>query len=314
MNLILTKFKLPDLRKLINFGKYFLISLLLLLGLHLVAHANNPEVIIQPEWSADLEANTKLIATDQELFVISDKKDGEGYLSELFALDIASGQVQWKQKLLPYQDRVRRGVFLDNRTIYVSHDQGVMGFDPKTGSIKASFKYEEKEESFRDRTIGIHKDIAVYGDSKSTRDRDHIYKSTYRIEVFGVNQDKTIWSYKPNADGRIGIEGHDSIAPVVQNGILFLPSNIRTPASLTEKVEKVTVIDVASGKVLWTREAQQNTDDLWSAKVFGDTIYTSIFGNSEMKPSGKLSAIDLKTGKEKWSYAITGKAKGHGIK
>ncbi len=306
MNAIPSRFKLPDLRKLINFGKYFLISLVLLLGLHLVAHANNPEVIIQPEWTADLATSTKLVATDQQLFGVSYKKDGEDYLSELFALDIASGKVQWKQKLPPYQNTFRRSLFLENGTIYASHDNGVVGFDPKTGSPKTSFKYEEYEGGSRDdRTIGVYKDIAVYGDSKSLRDRD--YNSTYRIEVFGINQNKTIWSYKPNTDGRIGIYvGPHSIEPVVQDGILFLPTVIRTPAGRTEKF---TVIDVPSGKVLWTKESLQNPDGLWSAKVFGDTIYTSIFGNSDMKPSGRISAIDLKTGKEKWSYVITGKAR-----
>jgi outer membrane protein assembly factor BamB len=305
MNVILTKFKLLDSRKLVNFGKCFLISLLLLLGLHLAAHANNPEVIIQPEWTANLEASTKLIAADQNLFVIRYEKDGEDYVSELFALNIASGKVQWKQKLPPYKELVRRRVFLDNGIVYVSHDQGVVGFDPKTGSVKASFKYEEIEEAFSDRTIGVYKDMAVYGDSKSLR--DHPYNSTYRIEVFGINQDKTIWSYKPNDDGRISIYvGPHFIEPVVQDGILFLPTVIRKPAGRTEKF---TVIDVASGKVLWTKESLQNPDGLWSAKVFGDTIYTSVFGNSDMKPSGRLSAIALQTGKEKWSYVITGKVK-----
>ncbi len=306
MNLILTKFKLPDSRKLINFGKYFLISLVLMLGLHLVAHASNPDVIIQPEWSADLETSTKLVATDQQLFVISYKKDGEGYLSELFALDIASGKVQWKQKLPPYRNTFRRSLVLDNGTIYVSHDNGVVGFDPKTGSPKALFKYEEYEGGSQDdRTMGIYQGIAVYGDAKSTRDRN--YRSTYRIEVFGINQNKTIWSYKPNANGLIGISvAHDSIKPVIQNGLLFLPNFNNTPSG---RSEQFTVIDVTSGKVLWKWEAPQNPDGLWSAKVFGDTIYTSVFGNSDMKPSGRLRAIDLKTGKEKWSYVITGKAK-----
>ncbi|BBC22669.1 PQQ-binding-like beta-propeller repeat protein [Pseudanabaena sp. ABRG5-3] len=305
MNLTPSKFKFPHSQKLINFGKYFLISLVLLLGLHLAADANNPEVIIQPEWTANLEASTKLIAADQNLFVIRYEKDGEDYVSELVALDIASGKVQWKQKLPSYKELVRRRVFLDNGIVYVSHDQGVMGFDPKTGSVKASFKYEEIEETFRDRTIGIHQDIAVYGDSKSLR--DHPYNNTYRIEVFGIKQDQTIWSYKPNADGMIGIYvGPHSIEPVVQDGILFLPTVIRKPAGRTEKF---TAIDVASGKVLWTKESLQNPDGLWSAKVFGDTIYTSVFGNSDMKPSGKLRAIALQTGKEKWSYVITGKVK-----
>jgi outer membrane protein assembly factor BamB len=305
MNLILTKFKLPDSRKLVNFGKYFLISLVLLLGLHLVAHANNSEVIIQPEWTADVEASTKLVATDQNLFVIRYEKDGEDYISELFALDIALGQVKWKQKLPPYKELVRRRIFLDNGIVYVSHDQGVVGFDPKTGSLKASFKYEENEGAFSDRTIGIYQDMAVYGDSKSLR--DHIYNSTYRIEVFGINQDKTIWSYKPNSDGRIGIYvGPHSIEPVVQDGILFLPTVIRTPAG---RIEQFTVIDVVSGKVLWTWEAPQKPNGLWDANVFGDTIYTSVFGNSDMKPSGRLRAIDLKTGAERWSYVITGRVK-----
>jgi outer membrane protein assembly factor BamB len=102
----------------------------------------------------------------------------------------------------------------------------------------------------------------------------------------------------------IGISvAHDSIEPVVQNGLLFLPNFNDTPSGRTQQF---TVIDVASGKVLWKRESPQEPDGLMSAKIFGNTIYTSIFGNSEMLPSGQLRAIDLKTGQEKWSYIITG--------
>jgi len=69
------------------------------------------------------------------------------------------------------------------------------------------------------------------------------------------------------------------------------------------------VIDVTSGKVLWKWEAPDEPNGLWSTKIFGDAIYTSVFGNSDMKPSGRLRAINFKTGKEKWSYVITGKVK-----
>lgn len=102
MHVISSKFKLLDSRKLINFGKYFLISLLLLLGLHLAANANNPEVIIQPEWTANLQASTPLITTGEQVFVIEDLNDSvepKDYSATLFAINIASGKVQWQQKL-----------------------------------------------------------------------------------------------------------------------------------------------------------------------------------------------------------------------
>ena len=305
--------KLRYSKKITDFFKYFLSALLLLTSFHFFAYGNNSEAIIQPKWTANLEAIAKPVATDKQLFVInkiktqfSDLKINEGIPSELVALDIASGKVLWQKKLPPSQPIARHQLFLDNGTIYVSHANGLVGFKPETGSPTVSFKYtEDVHERTSDRTMGIYQDIAVYGDSRSLQNHD--YKSTYRIEVFGISKDKTLWSYKPNIDGMIGISvAHDSIEPVVQNGLLFLPSFNDTPSG---RIEQFTVIDVTSGKVLWKWEAPQKPNGLWSTKIFGDTIYTSVFGNSDMKPSGRISAIDLKTGKEKWSYVATGKVK-----
>jgi outer membrane protein assembly factor BamB len=303
MNLIFTKFKLPDSRKLVNFGKYFLISLLLLLGLHLAANANNSEVIIQPEWTANLQASTQLITTGEQVFVVGNQKYSEDYSATLFAINTASGKVQWQQQL-PSQNFGRRQLILENGTIYASYNNGVMGFDPETGSPKTSFKYaEDMGGGIRDRLMGISQDILVYGDSLPI-DKSDFSRTDYQTKIFGITQDKTIWSYQlPKTNGVIGIQ---AIQPVVQNGIVLLPSFHKTPAG---RVEQFTVMDVASGKVLWTWEAPQEPNGLWLANVFGDTLYTSVFGNSKMQPSGKLRAIDLKTGNEKWSYVITGKAK-----
>ena len=308
MNLILTKFKLPDSRKLINFGKYFLISLLLLLGLQLVANANNSEVIIQPEWTANLQASTPLITTGEQVFVIEEQKyssEPKVYPATLFAINTASGKVQWQQKLpLALQSFGNHKLILENGTIYASHNNGVVGFDPKTGSPKTSFKYVENMRSRdRNRTMGISQDIVVYGDSVRI-DKSDFSRTGYQTKVFGITKDKTIWSYQlPKTNGLIGIS---AIRPVVQNGILLLPSRHNTTAG---RIEQFTVIDVVSGKVLWTWEALQRPNGLWSAQVLGNTIYTSVLGNTKMQSSGRLRAIDLKTGKEKWSYVITGKAK-----
>jgi len=312
MNLILTKSKLTDLRKLINFGKYFLISLLLLLGLHLAAHANNPEVIIQPEWTADLKASTQLITNVEQVFVIEDVKDSvesKDRSATLFAINTASGKVQWQQKLPFRQDLGSRQLILENETIYVSHDDGVTGFNLKTGSLKTSFKYANINSSgSRDRLMGLHQDILVYGDSIPL-DKSDLSRTEYQTKVFGITKDKTIWSYQLPKNGLIG--GISSIEPVVQNGILFLPSRHKTNTGL---MEQFTGMDVTSGKVMWTWEAPRKSDssDLRSADVLGDTLfyYTSVFDHSKMQSSGRLRAIDLKTGKEKWSYVMTDETNG----
>jgi outer membrane protein assembly factor BamB len=307
MNVIPSKPQFRYSQKLIDFGKYFLISLVLLLGLHLVANANNTEVIIQPEWTADLQASTPLITTGEQLFVIENPKysgESRDYSATLFAINTASGKVQWQQQLPPYQTLGSRQLILENGTIYASHDNGIVGFDPETGSPKTSFKYvEDVGGSIRDRLMGIHQDIAVYGDSIAI-DKGVSWRSDYQTKVFGITKDKTIWSYQlPKTNGLIGIQ---AIKPVVQNGILLLPSFHDKTAG---RLEQFTVIDVASGKVLWTWEAPQEPNGLWSADVFEDTLYTSVFGNSKMLPSGRIRAIALQTGKEKWSYVITGKVK-----
>ncbi len=306
MNLILTKFKLPDLRKLINFGKYFLISLIILLSLHLVAHANNPEVIIQPEWTVDLKASTELITTGEQVFVIEDLKysgEPKDYSATLFAINTRSGKVQWRQKLPFRQNPGSRQLILENGTIYTSHDDGVTGFNLKTGSPKTSFKYLNINSSgSRDRLIGIHQDIVVYGDSIPL-DKSDFSRTEYQTKVFGITKDKTIWSYQLPKNGLIG--GISAIEPMVQNGILFLPSRHNTTAG---GIEQFTGMDVTSGKVLWTWEAPRKPDGsgFRSANVLGDTLfYTSDFDNSKMQSSERLRAIDLKTGKEKWSYVIT---------
>jgi outer membrane protein assembly factor BamB len=212
--------------------------------------------------------------------------------------------VQWQQQL-PSQNLGRRQLILENGTIYASHDDGVMGFDPETGSPKTSFKYTENMRGgISDRTMGISQDIAVYGNSIPIEKSDLFSRTDYQTKIFGITKDKTIWSYQlPKTNGLIGIQ---AIQPVVQNGILLLPSSHNTTAGW---MEQFTVMDVVSGKVLWTWEAPGEPNGLWLANVFGDTLYTSVFGNSKMQASGRLRAIDLKTGKEKWSYVITGKVK-----
>ena len=195
-----------------------------------------------------------------------------------------------------------RQLILENGTIYVSHEDGVTGFNLKTGSSKTSFKYTNTNSSgSRDRLMGIHQDIVVYGDSIPI-DKSDFSRTEYETKVFAITKDKTIWSYHLPKNGLIG--GISPIEPVVQNGILFLPSRHNTTAG---GIEQFTVMDVVSGKVLWTREAPRDSNGvgLWSAKVFGDTIYTSVFDNTKTQPSGIIRAIALQTGKEKWSYAIT---------
>jgi len=305
MKVIPSKLKLPYSQKLINFGKYFLISLVLLLGLHLVANANNSEVIIQPEWTANAQASTELITNGKQVFVIENQKYSEesrDYSATLFTIDTASGKVQWQQKLPSRQIPSSHQLILENGTIYASHDNGVMGFDPTTGSLTTSFKYPNMNSSgSRDRLMGIHQDIVVYDDSIPL-DKSDLSRTNYKTKVFGITKDKTLWSYQlPKTNEGIGIF---AIQPVVQNGILLLPSHYKTTAG---EIEKFTGMDVASGKVLWTWEAPRDSNGvgLWSAKVFGDTIYTSVFDNTKTEPSGVLRAIALQTGKEKWSYAIT---------
>ena len=306
MNVIPSKSQFRYFQKLINFGKYFLISLVILLGLHLVAYANNPEVVIQPEWSADLEANIPLITTSEQVFVIGNQKydlEPDGYSATLFAIDTASGKVQWQQKLPLREIPSSHQLILENGTIYASHDDGVVGFDPKTGSPKTSFKYTNKNSSgSRDRLMGIYQDIAVYDDSIPI-DKSDLSRTEYETKVFAITKDKTIWSYQLPKNGLIG--GISEIEPVIQNGILLLPSRHNTTAGWTEQF---TVMDVVSGKVLLTWEAPKdpNGSGLRSAKVFGDMLfYTSTFDHSKMQSTESLRAIDLKTGKEKWSYAIT---------
>ncbi|MFM7600600.1 MAG: PQQ-binding-like beta-propeller repeat protein [Pseudanabaena sp.] len=149
--------------------------------------------------------------------------------------------------------------------------------------------------------IGIHQDIVVYGDSTPI-DKSDLSRTEYQTKVFGITKNKTIWSYQLPNNGLIG--GISPIAPVVQNGILFLPSRHNTTAG---GVEQFTVMDVASGKVLWTWRTPRKPDDLGSrSNVVGDTLfYTSVIDNSKMQPAERLRAIDLKTGEEKWSCDIT---------
>jgi outer membrane protein assembly factor BamB len=276
-----------------------------------VANANNSEVIIQPEWTVDLKASTQLITTGEQVFVIEEQKDNsepKDYSAILFAINTASGKVQWQQKLPFRQSPGNRQLILENGTIYASHDDGVTGFNPKTGSPKTSFKYAEDMNSRnRDRLMGIHQDIVIYGDSIPI-DKSDFSRTGYQSKVFGITKDKTIWSYQFPKNGLIG--GISPIEPVVKNGILFLPSRHNTPAGW---IEQFTVMDVASGKVLWVWEVPREPNGLGSrsANVLGDTLfYTSVFDNSKMQPSERLRAIDLQTGKEKWSYVMTDQTNG----
>jgi outer membrane protein assembly factor BamB len=276
-----------------------------------VANANNSEVIIQPEWTVDLKASTQLITTGEQVFVIEEQKDNsepKDYSAILFAINTASGKVQWQQKLPFRQEHGNRQLILENGTIYASHDDGVTGFNLKTGSPKTSFKYPNMNSSgSRDRLMGIHQDIVIYGDSIPI-DKSDFSRTDYQSKVFGITKDKTIWSYQFPKNGLIG--GISQIEPVVQNGILFLPSRHNTPAG---GIEQFTVMDVAAGKVLWIWEVPREPNGLGSrsVNVLGDTLfYTSVFDNSKMQSSERLRAIDLKTGKEKWSHVMTDETNG----
>ena len=100
-----------------------------------------------------------MITTGEQVFVIENQKyssEPKDYSATLFAINTASGKVQWQQKLpSSLESFSNHKLILENGTIYASHENGVMGFDPETGSPKTSFKYIENMRSRdSDRTIG----------------------------------------------------------------------------------------------------------------------------------------------------------------
>lgn len=297
----------------IRFLRNILIGLSLSLGLSLVLYsaytavgnATNAAVTRQPLWSTELNANTvfkrgaspsRVLATDRQIFVSTYTQDFDQ--QTLRALDSTSGKLQWISKT-----PIRNLLTVEGTTVYASSDRGVVAIDASTGIPRTTIAFTKPNTESDERAIGIFQGVSLEDVSEIVDNRNPV-NPIFQSHIFARTRDKLLWQFKAPLDALIGLAvTHGFVRPVIQDDILFLPLLLTAGG---DRVQQFVGLEVATGKVLWTWKAPH---ELWSANILDDTIYASAFGNSEMLPSGWLKALDLKTGKERWSYTITGKAK-----
>lgn len=287
-----------------KFLRYVLVGFLLFLGLPGLFYWSQPAVgndtqasaIRQPLWSTELVTQAAPLATANQLFVLTEGPDID--FKTVQALDATSGKVQWVSQL-----PVRKLLGAEGDTLYASTAEGAALVDVKTGKPKGIVKFDSPNIEFDDRAIAGFQGAIIGGIEEMTAESTPV-NSIFRAEIFARTPDKQLWTFTPPIDTLIGIAvAHGFVQPKIQDGILFLPLLVEASG---DRIQQFNALDAATGKVLWTWNAPE---ELWSAPLLGDTIYPSFYNDTPTQQASRLVALDLKTGKERWSYNITGKAK-----
>lgn len=273
--------------------KYLPLGVVLVLGCHAITYAISAASTRQPVWSVNL-ASTNLIATEKRLLVPT----GNTNPSALQSLDPATGKVQWRS-----QQPIGRVFAVEGNTIYAS-DFGLMPLvdDPKnlvtldanTGKTKAVLPLDNSD---FEGVIGVSQGAFIlnsYVKQGVESDRNQISART---------PDKLVWKFVTPKDSMVStFESVDSKNPVVHNGVVFLPLLVNP--STPQRGYQLTGLDAATGKVLWTWNTSAELTDV---TVLGNTVYPAVYSKDRAgKEPGWVKALDLKTGKERWTHTMRG--------
>ncbi|MBD1838592.1 PQQ-binding-like beta-propeller repeat protein [Coleofasciculus sp. FACHB-501] len=274
--------------------KYVLVGVVLVLGYHASASAISAASTRQPVWSVNLHASTAPIATENRLLVPT----GNTKPSALQSLDPATGKVQWRS-----QQPIGRVFAIEGNTIYAS-DFGLLPLvdDPKnlvtldanTGKTKAVLPLDNSDFAGM---IGVSQGAFIL----NSYVRQGVESD--RNEISARTPDKLLWKFVTSKDSMVStFESVDSKSPVVQNGVVFLP--ILVNPSTPQRGYQLTGLDAATGKVLWTWNTSAELTDV---TVLGDTVYPAVYSKDRTgKEPGWVKALDLKTGKERWTHTMRG--------
>jgi outer membrane protein assembly factor BamB len=154
---------------------------------------------------------------------------------------------------------------------------GVTALDPDSGTILWTFPF------------GPVADIA----GKLAVADGVVYVTTSDGEIFSLS---AATGAKRQRVAGFGEFGAGTIAAV--NGVVY--------AGLDDKKGTVTAVDTASGKTLWGQSLGQASFPPYVATISGIIFAGTVNGGAAGPQSGKLYALNAKTGKQLWSVPVNG--------
>lgn len=251
----------------------------------------------QPDWTLEMKGRADLLATATQLFLVEGGRAGEP--GPLFAIDPATGKPLWRS------DRPVGQLFaIENQTVYAS-DSGLMKgpgnlltLDATTGKTIAvvplparqldpTTKHAEAAEIRYDRVLGVHQGIFIY---KSSISRQGL---PYRDRVTAQTPTGVRWMLDTEPNSYL-FEGG-----TVQDGVVVLPI-VQINRKTDQRSVLMKAVDATSGKLLWDLPAGED-----EMVVLANTIYATGSVCKGVAQGRCLKALDLKTGKERWTYSGT---------
>jgi outer membrane protein assembly factor BamB len=111
------------------------------------------------------------------------------------------------------------------------------------------------------------------------------------VYAIRVETGEKVWSYTP--DPSLGLDVRSSPATTAQTDGQTLKGTVVVPS----RNRRILALDAANGQVKWESLLRKRSD--CSPVICGDRVW---IGSSD----GKVYGLDLETGKEVWSYQLSG--------
>lgn len=282
-----------------KFFRFILVGLILVLSLSGILHASGVAAEQNPirdrVWSVPLKATATPFATEGQLFVTAALPEREH--PTLHALDAASGQVLWVS-----EEPIQRVLAVEDGKIYASNENHrLMVLEASTGKTTAAFQLETSPDlESLSSAIGAVGGAFISGVSLGFE--------VDRYEISALTPEQKLWTFLTPQHSQISssfYEPYDVVLPAVRNGVVVLP--ILTNPQTEARGYQIVGLDGKTGKLLWQWETSE--DFLDDVTVIDDTVYVAFAHSSASDELSWVKALDLNTGRERWSYPLFGKVK-----
>jgi outer membrane protein assembly factor BamB len=278
-----------------SFCQFAVCASVLTIGSFAIAQ-NSPVSTRQPDWTMEMKGRADLMATATQLFLVEGGREGEP--GPLFAIDPTTGKQLWRS------DRPVGQLFaIENQAIYASDFGQMQGsgslltLDATTGKTIAVLPLPDRqpdptakngEGDIRyDRLLGVHQGMFIYKSSISQKGLP------YRDRVTAQTPTGVRWTLDTEPNSYL-FEGG-----TVQDGVVVLPI-VQINRKTDQRSVLMKAIDATTGKLLWDLQAAED-----EIVVLADTIYATGSVCKGVAQGRCLKALDLKTGKERWTYSGT---------
>lgn len=202
------------------------------------------------------------------LVIVGNKK------GQVFALGQASGQVKWQAQLTGAV--ISPALIQSNRVVVVANDGTVFGLDEKTGQTVWTYRMPVEQLSLRGQAAPVRLDARTVLVASS---------NAYLYAIDSLTGNLRMQRRVAVSDGRsdiqrlVDIDGEPAVA-----GQFVVTSSYQG---------QVTVLDLASQRVVWSEDASSIT----RPEVAGRQVFVS-------HTDGTLASYDLLTGKEIWRNSL----------